>query len=54
MSVRGQSGPYGTCDQVLDEVALVAAVLLAALLCVPRDRWVGGRAPAAEAAEAGR
>jgi hypothetical protein len=47
-------GLYGTRDQVLNEVALVAVVLLAALLCVPRDRWVGGRAPAAEAAEVGR
>jgi hypothetical protein len=48
MSVRGQSGLYGTRDQVLDEVALVA------LLCVSRDRWVGGRAPAAARVEVPR
>jgi hypothetical protein len=41
-------GLYGTRDQVLNEVGLVGVVLLAALLCVPRDRWVGGRARAAE------
>ena len=47
-------GLYGTRDQVLNEVALVAVVLLAALLCVPRDRWVGGRAPAAARVEVPR
>ena len=47
-------GLYGTRDQALNEVGLVAVVLLAALLCVPRDRWVGGRAPAAETAEVRR
>ena len=44
-------GLYGARDQVLNEVGLVAVVLLAALLCVPRDRWVGGRARAAETTE---
>ncbi len=44
-------GLYGARDQVLNEVGLVAVVLLAALLCVPRDRWVGARAPAAETVE---
>jgi len=47
-------GLYGTRDQVLNEVGLVAVVLLAALLSVPRDRWVGVRAPAAETAEVRR
>ena len=41
-------GLYGTRDQVLNEVALVAVVLLAALLCVPVNRWVGASAPAAD------
>jgi len=38
---------YGTRDQVLNEVALVAVVLLAALLCVPVNRWIAatGRGP---------
>jgi hypothetical protein len=39
-------GIYGTRDQVLNEVALVAVVVLAALLCVPVNRWVGAAAPA--------
>ena len=54
MSVRGQriASPYGTRDQVPGEVALVAVVLLAALLWVPRDRWVGDRASAAPAPSA--
>ena len=47
-------GLYGTRDQVLNEVALVGVVLLAALLCVPRERWVGDREPAARAAEVRR
>jgi hypothetical protein len=47
-------GLYGTRDQVLNEVGLVAVVVLAALLCVPRDRWVGGRAPAVERADVRR
>jgi hypothetical protein len=34
-------GLYGTRDQVLNEVALVGVVILAALLCVPVNRWVG-------------
>ena len=38
-------GLYGTRDQVLNEVALLAVVLLAALLCVPRGRWAGRPAP---------
>lgn len=37
-------GLYGTRDQVLNEVALVGVVVLAALLCVPVNRWVGGPA----------
>jgi hypothetical protein len=45
---------YGTRDQVLNEVGLVAVVLLAALLCVPRDRWVAGRAPVRDVAGARR
>jgi hypothetical protein len=45
-------GLYGTRDQVLNEVALVTVVLAAVLLCVPRDRWVGRRAPAAATAPA--
>jgi len=40
MSVRGQR--------------IVLVVLPEALLWVPRDRWVGGRAPAAETAEVRR
>jgi hypothetical protein len=36
---------YGTRDQVLNEVGLVAVLLLAGLLCVPRGRWVAGPAP---------
>jgi hypothetical protein len=36
---------YGTRDKVLNEVALLAVVALAALLCVPRGRWVGTPAP---------
>jgi hypothetical protein len=35
-------GLYGPRDQVLNEVALFGVVVLAALLCVPRDRWVRG------------
>jgi hypothetical protein len=42
-------GIYGTRDQVLNEVALVGVVILAALLCLPVNRWVA--APAAETAE---
>jgi hypothetical protein len=42
-------GIYGTRDQVLNEVALVAVVVLAALLCVPVNRWVGAAAPAEKA-----
>jgi hypothetical protein len=38
-------GNYGTRDQVLNEVALVGVVILAALLCVPADRWAGAPAP---------
>ncbi len=34
-------GLYGTRDQVLNEVTLVGVVILAALLCVPVNRWVG-------------
>jgi hypothetical protein len=30
----------GGRDQVLNEVALLGVVVLAALLCVPRNRWV--------------
>jgi hypothetical protein len=41
-----QLGLYGLRDQVLNEVALGAAVVLAALLLAPRDRWVGAPAPA--------
>ena len=47
-------GLYGTRDQVLNEVGLVAVVLLAALLCVPPGRRLGGRAPAGQAAEVRR
>jgi hypothetical protein len=39
-------GLYGTRDQVLNEVTLVGVVVLAGLLCVPRDRWVAGATPA--------
>lgn len=46
-------GGYGTRDRVLNEVALVAVVILAALLCVPVDRWTGTRAPV-QAAEVRR
>jgi len=38
-------GLYGTRDQVLNEVALVGVVILAALLCVPVNRWVSTPAP---------
>ena len=38
-------GIYGTRDQVLNEVGLVGVVLLAALLCVPANRWIGAPAP---------
>jgi hypothetical protein len=31
--------PYATRDRVINEVGLVAVIVLAALLCVPRDRW---------------
>ena len=37
--------PYTTRDRWLNEAGLVAVVLLAALLCVPRNRWTGS-APA--------
>ena len=37
-------GLYGTRDQVLNEVALVGVVILAALLCVPVNRWVSAPA----------
>jgi hypothetical protein len=47
-------GLYGPRDQVLNEVALVAVVVLAALLCVPRRRWVGAAAPSGERAEVRR
>ena len=42
-------GIYGTRDQVLNEVALIAVVLLAALLCVPVNRWVAAPAPVQKA-----
>jgi hypothetical protein len=42
-------GPYGTRDQVLNEVSLVGVVILAALLCVPVKRWVGAPTPARQA-----
>jgi hypothetical protein len=45
---------YGTRDQVLNEVGLVAVVLLAALLCVPQNRWVRDRSPVAVPAEVRR
>ena len=38
-------GIYGPRDQVLNEVGLVGVVILAALLCVPVNRWVGAPAP---------
>jgi hypothetical protein len=47
-------GLYGFRDQVLNEVALLAVVALAGLLCVPRGRWVDGRASVAGAAEVRR
>ena len=37
---------YGTRDKILNEAGLLAVVLLAALLCVPRDRWAASRTPA--------
>jgi hypothetical protein len=39
-------GLYGPRDQVLNEVALVGVVIVAALLCVPLNRWVSAPAPA--------
>ena len=42
-------GLYGTRDQVLNEVALVGVVIVAALLCVPPNRWVSAPDPAQRA-----
>lgn len=46
-------GIYGTRDQVLNEVGLAGVVVLAALLCVPVNRWVGAPAPV-DATQMGR
>ncbi len=47
-------GLYGTRDQILNQVGLIVVVLLAALLCVPLNRWVAAPAAARSGAQVRR